>query len=76
MAENSEVSTKTGKSNTRRTVSLTPEQALEILMDTLVKCRQSGVTLALTPLYTNGQQCVVVVLANCSLINGNITLQS
>lgn len=72
MAENSEPSPVNGKPNTRRTAKLTRGQALEIIQQAVINCQQAGITASISPFYGNGGQSVVIVLANCQIVDGNI----
>lgn len=76
MAENLEPYLTNGKKSIRQTKSPTPAETIEMLQQAIIRCQQSGIDARYSTMFSYGQQCVVVVLANCSLINGNITLQS
>jgi hypothetical protein len=75
MAENSDNSTQTEKQRTTRTVKLTPEQALEILQQSLIECQKAGIDVRVVPdFYTSGQHFAGILLANVQVINGNLIL--
>jgi hypothetical protein len=74
MVENSETSVKSEKLSTKKTSSLTPDQALQILQQSVINCQHAGVNVKFTPLYHQGQQSVIMVLTGCNLIDGNIVL--
>lgn len=74
MAENSDPSAKNAKASTKKTSSLTPEQALEILQQAAINCQHAGVFVSIMPFSDAGKPSVVIVLANCVLANGNILL--
>ncbi len=56
------------KPSTTRTSKLTPEQALEILAKAVEYCQEVGVDVrGPQPFSNNGQECLVIVLANVRL---------
>jgi hypothetical protein len=71
-AESLESSQPTGEKSTRKTRNITPEQALEILQQAVINCQHAGIIASIGPYYSYGQQSVVIVLANCQLIDGKL----
>ena len=70
--ENSETSAPTGKRSTKRTVSLTPGQTLEILQQSAANCQSAGFDVRLMPIYDGGTRMVAIVLMGVELIDGNL----
>jgi hypothetical protein len=65
-------SPKRARRNTGKTNSLTAEQSLEILQQSVINCQQSGVDAKATNFYHHGCKSVIIVLANTELIDGDI----
>jgi hypothetical protein len=58
--------------STKKTNSLTADQALEILQQSVINCQHAGIDAKVTTFYQHGVKSVIVVLANTELIDGNI----
>jgi hypothetical protein len=75
MAENSETSQKSAKRSTPKTVKLTPEQALEILQQSLFECQQAGISVQVMPdFYSHGQRYLAILVASVALDSGSLRL--
>jgi hypothetical protein len=73
MAENSKSSVKKESSNTGRTSGLTPERALEILEDSLIKYQKSGGEYAMIPeFFDHGRRCVVAFIYGAKMDDGHL----
>lgn len=73
MAGNLEPSRKSAKRSTTKTEKLTPEQALEILQQSLVECRRAGIECSSIPDFTvHGQEYAVILVANVMVVGGNL----
>jgi hypothetical protein len=72
--ESSGSSPESARQPTIKTNNLTPDQALEILQEAARRCQQSGISVQVAPFYRDGQQSVVIVLANVQLVDGNLVL--
>jgi hypothetical protein len=74
MAASSGSSTKEDKRSTPRTVSLTQEQAIEILQQAVKVCQQTGLVVGVSTLYRAGNQNAIIVIENVDFIDGNFVL--
>lgn len=74
MAENSTNSTQQGRKPTSRTKSLTPDQALEILQEAVIRCQQSGIKAGVREYHSAGSHGVEIVLLDVVLANGGLVL--
>ena len=76
MAENSPTSQKNGKKRTRKTSSLTLDQADEILQQALINAELAGQKMAVGPIpapeIPGITKCVGIVLFHCDLVDGKI----
>jgi hypothetical protein len=62
MVENLESSPRSGRGNTKRTVKLTPGEALEILTSALKACEEAGIRCGMDNLYDAGTVKAIIVL--------------
>lgn len=76
MAENSEHSTTTGKKPTTKTSSLTPELALEILQEAVIRCQQCGIKAGVREHHDAGSHGIEIIMLDVVLANGNLVLAS
>lgn len=73
MVENSEHSAASGKKRTRETAPLTPNQALEILQQSIVECQKAGIEVRIMPkLYGDAHEFTGILLANVLYQDGNL----
>lgn len=72
MAEDSKVSTESGKRSTKSTVGLTPAQALEILQQAVINCQHAGIDASVATLHGSIYPTVAIVLANTKIVDGNV----
>lgn len=72
MAENSEVSAKSGKSRTKQTVKLTQGEALEILQESVRVYQQAGGKIILVPVKLGDVASTGIMLIGVDQINGNL----
>ena len=70
-----EPSAQNEKRSTRKTVSLTPEQALEILQQSLIYCQQAQIEVDVLPVDNVGDfKAITIMLADVELIDGNLVM--
>jgi hypothetical protein len=74
MAVNSELSQSQGKKPTTKTGSLTPELALEILQEAVIRCQQSGIKAGVRLYYGDGERGIEVILIGVDMAGKNLVL--
>lgn len=71
--DDSIVLTKTGKKRISKTENLTPDQAIEILQQSIIECQKAGIDIQIVPkFYHSGVQYAAVLMANISYVDGNL----
>ena len=76
MADDSQNSTPSGKSSTGKgdqgRLKLNPEQALQILQQSLLECERAGIAVHVAPFYRDTGMSTIIVLANVELDAGKL----
>jgi len=75
-AESSQPLTRRGKKPTSRTSALTPDLALEILQEAVIRCQQAGIQIGVSPFFDAGKRKVVIVLEGVDMVSDNLVLAS
>lgn len=72
MVAGSEISTQPDRQRTKRGASLSPDQTLEILQQSVINCQAAGIEAKVSSFFDRGQQAVVVVLYGVAIKDGNL----